>query len=123
MLARATTLQLDEADGAPPSRVVVPLHERLAHCGDDRGENSKLLGVDPRDGGSGSAEVLLVASRAIERGEAITRDYNAAPRLPGDDSDGPLRLLTQFGLPPVTWGSEWVDELLGELDVDGDSVA
>ena len=45
----------------------------------------------------------------IAAGEAITRDYNIAPRLPLDESDGPLRLLLQFGLPPKAWGevSPW----------------
>ena len=29
-----------------------------------------------------------------------------APRLPGDTSEGALRLLLQFGLPPKAWGVE-----------------
>ena len=119
VLSRVTTLQLDDDDGASPSCVVVPLHERLAHCTDPRGENSKLL-VDPRESGSGGADVLLVASRAIDAGEEITRDYLAAPRLDADESDGPLRLLLQFGLPPRMWGAEWVDELLGDIDDIGE---
>ena len=82
---------------------IVPLHDRLAHC-DARGANARLVGVDPREGAvGGSGEVLLVATRQIERGEAITRDYTRAPRLPGDTSEGPLRLLMQFGLPPNAW--------------------
>ena len=100
VLSRATVL---EDDG----HVIVPLHERLAHC-DERGENAKLVGRDPRDESDGST-VLLVATRDIAAGEAITRDYNIAPRLPLDESDGPLRLLLQFGLPPKAWGevSPW----------------
>ena len=47
--------------------------------------------------------LLLIATRGISRGEEITRDYDAAPRLPGDHSDGALRLLVQFGLPPAAW--------------------
>ena len=72
-------------------------------------ENAKLVGRDPRDESDGST-VLLVATRDIAAGEAITRDYNIAPRLPLDESDGPLRLLLQFGLPPKAWGevSPWV---------------
>ena len=106
VLSRATTLLLDGGDGEPVY-AVVPLHERLEHC-DDRGENAKLVGADPRDGGDG-AEVLLIATREIARGEAITRDYAAAPRLAGDSSDGALRLLLQFGLSPRHWAS-WIGE-------------
>ena len=51
----------------------------------------------------GLLQVLLVATRSIEQGEPITRDYAAAPRLPADTSDGALRLLLQFGLPPAAW--------------------
>lgn len=93
VLARATTLQLaeDEKD-AELSYAVVPIHERLAHCG-ELGENSKLVA----DGD----EILLVATRKIDVGEEITRDYTMAPRLDGDESDGSLRLLLQFGLPPL----------------------
>ncbi len=47
------------------------------------------------------AVILLVATRNIESGEEITRDYTMAPRLDGDETDGSLRLLLQFGLPPV----------------------
>lgn len=45
----------------------------------------------------------LTRPGAIERGEAITRDYFSAPQLPGDSSSGALRLLLQFGLPPKAW--------------------
>jgi len=100
MLSRVTAVELD---GGMPVYAVVPLHERLAHC-DARGENSKLVGRDPRDGGNVTKEVVLVATRDIAAGEAITRDYTLAPRLPDDPSgDGPLRLLLQFGLPPSAW--------------------
>jgi len=88
VLARATTLGED----AELSFAVVPIHERLAHCGEN-GENSKLV--------ASGDDVLLVASRDISVGEEITRDYTIAPRLDGDDTEGPLRLLLQFGLPPI----------------------
>ena len=48
--------------------------------------------------------MLLIAARDIEAGEEITRDYAKAPRLVGDESEGSLRLLLQFGLPPKAWG-------------------
>lgn len=100
VLSRATTLQLVE--GAGETCAVVPLHERLAHC-DARGENCKLVGIDPRDASAGT-DVLLVATRDIAAGEPITRDYTLAPRLPNDTSEGALRLCLQFGLPPKAWG-------------------
>lgn len=97
MLARVTTLQLGQ--DAELAYAVVPIHERLAHCGGGdggvRGENSKLVVADGND------EVLLVATRDIAVDEEITRDYSLAPRLDGDDTDGPLRLLLQFGMPSV----------------------
>ena len=109
VLARASTLQLG---GGEPVCAVVPLHDRLAHC-DGRDENVKLV-VDPVGKGG---EALLVATRPIERGEAITRDYNAAPRLVGDESDGALRLLLQFGLPPAAWPERgWAGPMGGYAD-------
>ena len=39
----------------------------------------------------------------IAEDEAIVRDYALAPQLVGDDSEGALRLLLQFGLPPKAW--------------------
>jgi hypothetical protein len=104
VLARATTLQLDleqDQDQAQAhSYCVVPLHERLAHCCDDaRGENAKLVAS------SDNTQVLLVATRDIAVGEAITRDYATAPQLPEDTTEGALRLLLQFGLPPSAWGT------------------
>jgi hypothetical protein len=100
VLARATNLELD---GVPTS-AVVPLHERLAHC-DSRGENTKLVGADPT-AEHADAAVLLVATREILPGEPLTRDYTLAPRLPDDASDGALRLVLQFGLPPDAWPRE-----------------
>ena len=54
-----------------------------------------------------SDDVLLIATRAIQRGEAISRDYTNAPRLTSggksDPSTGALRLLLQFGLPYAAW--------------------
>jgi hypothetical protein len=105
VLARATALHLDSDPDAAPTSAVAPLHERLAHCG-SRGENTRLVGRDPHAGssaGGAEADVLLVATRAIPRGEPLTRDYNLAPRLPGDPTEGALRLLLQFGLPPAAW--------------------
>ena len=97
VLSRATTLALDGS--AAPSAVVVPLYDRLAHCKESVGENVKLE-FDPENG---SDEVLLVATREIAAGEALTRDYSSAPRLPGDTSEGELRLLLQFGVFPSAW--------------------
>jgi len=97
VLSRATTVEM--ADGSEAC-AVVPLHERLAH-GSDRGANAKLLGRDPL--AAGEDDLVLVATRAIDAGEELTRDYEAAPRLPEDNSDGALRLLLQFGLPPDAW--------------------
>jgi hypothetical protein len=98
VLSRATMLQLDDDDtndnnSTPMSTyAIVPLHERLSHCDS---ANSKLVAL--------GEEVLLVATRDISAGEAITRDYTAAPRLDHDVSEGPLHLLLQFGLPPSAW--------------------
>lgn len=98
VLARATYLQWT-SDAETPTCALVPLHDRLAHC-DARGENVKVV-CDPRD--PNMDDVLLVATREIAVGEAITRDYNDAPRLRECRSDGALRLLLQFGLPPEAW--------------------
>jgi len=93
ILSRAVKLEGDE--DSTSTYAVVPLHERLAHC-DDRGQNAKLVTTD-------DDEILLVATRDIAVGEAITRDYKAAPQLEKDTSKGALRLLLQFGLPPNAW--------------------
>jgi hypothetical protein len=69
-----------------PTVCVVPLHDRLSHCVDEA-ENSKLVMAANDD------EVLLVATRDIQAGEAVTRDYSTAPQLDGDTSEGALRLL------------------------------
>ena len=108
----------------PQVFAVVPLHERLAHC-DARGPNAKLVGRDPTAESADEARsadepaVLLVATRAIERGEAVTRDYEAAPRLAGDETSGALRLLLQHGLPPSAWPAGW-DEAPRPADADAD---
>jgi len=100
VLARATTLQLD-GDGTTMAHAIVPIHERLVHS---LNANSKLVSIDN--------EVLLVATRDIEAGEPITRDYSLAPRIvvaneeeSSLERDGPsaLQLLLQFGLPPSAW--------------------
>lgn len=96
VLARATTLQLEDGE----TTAIVPIHERLAHSCN---ANSKLVAIDD--------EILLVATRDIEAGECITRDYNLAPRITGNNDDSSLRgeglsalqLLLQFGLPPSAW--------------------
>lgn len=100
VLSRATALQLDgdetggRGDGAV--HAVVPIHERLGHS---LRANTKLLALGD--------EVLLVAARDISAGEAVTRDYAAAPRLANDDvaAGSALHLLLQFGLPPSAWPS------------------
>lgn len=99
VLSRVTTLQLetnnDEGDGdenVALAYAIVPLHERLEHS---ITENSKLV--------SSGNDILLVATRDIDGGEAITRDYNSSPQLLNDESEGALRLLLQFGLPPNAW--------------------
>ena len=99
VLSRATTLELVDGNSQKPAtcHCIVPLHERLAHCGSDETANSKLVASPAGD------EILLVAMRDIKSGEEITRDYMSAPRLPGDSSDGALRLLLQFGSPPSAW--------------------
>lgn len=89
VLARATTLGDDT-----PTAVIVPIHDRLEHS---LMANSKL--VD-----NGKNEVLLVATRDIQGGEPISRDYESStPTLSNDDSEGALRLLLRFGLPPKSW--------------------
>ena len=78
------------------THAIVPIHERLEHSVH---ENSKLVANHDSD------EILLIATRDIDGGEAITRNYNTSPRLPNDGSDtgSALHLLTQFGLPPSSW--------------------
>ncbi|KAL7450861.1 hypothetical protein ACHAWC_002720 [Mediolabrus comicus] len=96
VLARATTLQLEDGE----TTAIVPIHERLAHSCN---ANSNLVAIDD--------EILLVATRDIEAGECITRDYNLAPRITGNNDDSSLtgeglsalQLLLQFGLPPSAW--------------------
>lgn len=96
VLSRVTSIHLNNGDEEEVSTfAVVPIHERLANC-NDQGENSKLVA-------SGNDEILLIATRDIEKGEQITRDYATAPKLDGDLSEGSLRLLLQFGLPPNAW--------------------
>ena len=107
--ARATLL--DDGD----SVAVVPLHERLAHCGGEDGGNVRLVAGDPRDAAGGDADaVLLVATRAIAAGEPLTRDFTRVPRIesrppytatptaykpppPGED-DTAMLLLLQTGV-------------------------
>ena len=62
-----------------------------------------MFGESSSESDSDDHVLLLVAARDIKEGEAITRDYSNAPRLDGDETDGGLRLLLQFGLPPDAW--------------------
>lgn len=93
VLSRVTTLQLEDTT----TTAIVPIFERLSHSLE---ENSKLVSIGD--------EILLVATRDIEAGEAITRDYTKAPQLVNDDAaeGSALRLLLQFGLPPKAWPEE-----------------
>jgi hypothetical protein len=94
VLSRATTFEVedDEKGDVTLTHAIVPIHERLEHSTNEKSENSKLVA-------SGN-EILLVATRDIAGGEAITRDYDSSPRLLNDESEGALHLLLQFGLPP-----------------------
>ena len=99
VLSRANSLVLDDESGEA-SAVVVPLYDQLEHCTECVVENVRLeLGWSV----GGKEAVLLVASREIAAGEALTRDYSAAPPLPGDTSEGALQLLLQFGIRPSAW--------------------
>jgi len=98
VLSRAS--EVPRHGGAPPTTGLVPLYERLGHCSKS-GENVRLVAGGESD--SDDHVLLLVAARDIKEGEAITRDYSNAPRLDGDETDGGLRLLLQFGLPPDAW--------------------
>merc|ERR1712224_55178 len=93
VLSRATTLEVEDKYGKNTvAHAIVPIHERLEHSAT---ENSKLVATDN--------EILLVATRDIAGGEPVTRNYNTSPRLLNDTSEGALRLLLQFGLPPKSW--------------------
>lgn len=91
VLSRATNLQLESGDSVG---AIVPVHERLSHSLDG---NCKLVSIGD--------EVLLVATRDIEEGEEVTRDYTSAPRMVNDvtKNGSALHLLLQFGLPPSAW--------------------
>jgi len=93
VLSRATTFEVEGSEkGTTLTYAIVPIHERLEHSAK---ENSKLVAI--------GNEILLVATRDIASGEAITRDYVASPKLNNDKSEGALHLLLQFGLPPKSW--------------------
>ena len=95
VLSRATTFEVEggESDDEPVlAHAIVPIHERLEHSFN---ENTKVV--------ASGDEILLVATRDIGGGEAITRNYDLSPRLLNDKSEGALHLLTQFGLPPKSW--------------------
>lgn len=94
VLSRATTFEVEdgEKDESILTHAIVPIHERLEHSAN---ENTKVV--------SSGNEILLVATRDIAGGEAITRNYDSSPRLLNDKSEGALHLLLQFGLPPKSW--------------------
>lgn len=109
VVARAAPL----ADGSEVA--VVPLYERLGHCGPGDAANVRLVRGDPRGGGGAARDVLLVATRAIGAGEALTRDFTAVPRVeprpqltaprtgckkkaPPDEDATDMLLLLQSGL-------------------------
>lgn len=94
VLSRATTFEVEdgEEDEVAITHAIVPIHERLEHAVI---ENSKVV--------ASGDEILLVATRDISGGEAITRNYAASPKLLNDKSEGALHLLLQFGLPPQSW--------------------
>jgi len=108
VLSRVTMLELNKQDDdddddetqliMTKSYCIVPLHERLEYCGVKEEDNVKLVVVS-NDDNNEDEEILLVATRDINVGEAITRDYTTAPKLDNDTSTGPLRLLLQFGVP------------------------
>mmetsp|Transcript_7609 Transcript_7609/g.18972 ORF Transcript_7609/g.18972 Transcript_7609/m.18972 type:complete len:400 (+) Transcript_7609:110-1309(+) len=103
VLSRSTTVELeapsvnpdddDDDDELVLAYAIVPVHERLEHS---VSENSKLVS-------NGTDEILLVATRDINVGEAVTRNYSSSPKLLNDESEGALHLLLQFGLPPKAW--------------------
>ncbi|OEU08639.1 hypothetical protein FRACYDRAFT_249533 [Fragilariopsis cylindrus CCMP1102] len=114
VLSRVTTIQLNVDKTEKACYAIVPIHERLEHS---LNENTKLI--------TSGNDILLIATRDIDVGEAITRDYTKSPKLinnnntndeeVADDIDiddgSALRLLLQFGLPPNAWPEE-------ELTVD-----
>jgi len=122
VLSRVSMVNLDA--GGECTAAVVPLYERLAQNVDGRGANVKLVysssnavqdgdtdtDTDTDDEEEEEGSVWMVATRDIAVGEAITREYADAPRLEEDTSDGALRLLLQFGLPPDSWTTSSVVE-------------
>ena len=100
-LARAAIVDGDRV-------VVVPVHDALSPGAP---ANTKLV-RDPRhDDDQADAPLLLVATRAIDAGEHLTRDFAAAPSVgqtsglqDGADPDGEderLRRLLHFGIRPT----------------------
>lgn len=94
VLSRATTFEVEdeEKEGTTLAHAIVPVHEHLEHSVN---ENTKVV--------ANGDEILLVATRDIAGGEAITRNYESSPRLLNDKSEGALHYLLQFGLPPKSW--------------------
>merc|ERR1719491_2751112 len=104
--SRVTTIQNN--DDADISYAIVPIHERLEHSFQ---ENTKLTtsasstsSNDTDTDENSLLPLLLLATRDIQKGEALTRDYSTSPKLLDDPSDdeSALRLLMQFGIPPST---------------------
>ena len=61
-------------------------------------------GEEGGKGGSKARDVLLVATRAIAAGEALTRDYSQVPRLepPASPSPSPNPHTFPYPYPPPT---------------------
>jgi hypothetical protein len=90
VLSRVTTIQFDNNDNdndkggdsssssMATSYAIVPIHERLEHS---LKENTKLITSSNNDG---KDEILLIATRDINVGEPITRDYTKSPKLIGN---------------------------------------
>jgi hypothetical protein len=89
VLSRVTTIQFDNNDNdndkggdsssssMATSYAIVPIHERLEHS---LKENTKLI----TSNNDGKDEILLIATRDINVGEPITRDYTKSPKLIGN---------------------------------------
>jgi len=106
--SRVTTIQ--NTDDADISYAIVPIQERLEHSFQ---ENTKLItsasstsstDTEKDNNDDSVLPLLLLATRDIQKGEALTRDYSKSPKLVDDPSDdkSALRLLMQFGIPPST---------------------
>ena len=89
--ARATLL--DDGD----SVAVVPLHERLAHCGGEDGGNVRLVAGDPRDAAGGDADACLLGDARDRGGRAA---HAATSRACALESRPPPRYADCIKAPP-----------------------